>query len=72
MAIVCAVISGVLGVMFSLGWQLTFGWSSSGFFLIYFLAGQISFVLLMLIGHAILLFKDQGAHKSSQLHASLN
>jgi len=52
MAVVCALISGPLAFLFSLFWQIVTGGSVAGFFLTYFVSGQILFVTLLVFCYA--------------------
>lgn len=47
MAIPCALISGPLAFFFSIVSQFFAGWSVAGFFLTYFISGQIIFIVLL-------------------------
>lgn len=52
MAISCALISGPLAFVLSIISQFFAGWSVAGFFLTYFISGQIIFIILLVYCHA--------------------
>lgn len=72
MAIFCAIISGVLGLFFSLVWHICTGWSLGGVLLSYFLSSQAIFVVLMLAAHGFLVFRGREAPKSAHFRPNLN
>lgn len=53
MAIPCALVSGPLAFVLSIISQSFAGWSVAGFFLTYFVSGQIIFIVLLVYCHAV-------------------
>ena len=51
MAVVCAVISGPLALLFSVLWLILTGGTVVGFFLAYLLSGQVIFISLLALCH---------------------
>lgn len=71
MAVVCALISGPLAFFFSLFWQLLTGGSVAGFFLTYFVSGQIIFISLLAFCYAAHALRSRG-YRNDTLHLPLD